>query len=244
MSDELFLTFDLETVGLPLDGFDDAQQEYLLRNTANDAEREKKISEFALSPITGRIVCIGMRVMRGGEEGWTLDGDVAYSLDADRDDDTSSTRSELPSGATLYMASEKWMLVNFWRLIESRRPHLVSFNGRGFDAPWLMLRSAVLGIRPSRNLMTGTKFNYQGHTDLLDELTYYSGSASGATRRFNFDMFAKAFGVVSPKAGGVDGSKVQSLFEAGDMTAISEYCLRDVRATWELYLKWRSLLKF
>jgi predicted PolB exonuclease-like 3'-5' exonuclease len=107
-----------------------------------------------------------------------------------------------------------------------------------------MLRSAVLGIRPSRNVMSGTRFNYPAHTDLIDELTFYSAASSGATRRFNFDMFAKAFGITSPKAAGVDGSKVGVLFEAGDMTSIAEYCLRDVRATWELYLKWRELLKF
>lgn len=244
MTDDLFLTFDLETVGLPFESFDEAQQEYLLRYTETDAEREKKINEFALSPVTGRIVCIGMRLMRKDGDTWALENDVAYALDVHADVDAPPVKETLPSGATSYLASEEWMLTNFWRLMGARQPYLISFNGRGFDAPWLMLRSAILGIRPSRNLMAGTKFNYPGHTDLLDELSYYSGSSSGATRRFNFDMFAKAFGVVSPKSGGVDGSKVGALFEAGEMTAISEYCLRDVRATWELYVKWRELLKF
>jgi DNA polymerase elongation subunit (family B) len=237
------LVFDIETVGAALDEFDASQQEYLLRYAETDEDRERKITEFALSPLTGRIVTIGMRMMKKVEKEWEA-RDVAYMLDPQAADAAPVAESALPSGATAYASSEHTMLENFWKLLSANPSiHLISFNGRGFDAPWLMLRSAVLGIRPSRNLMDGTRFSYANHTDLLDKLTFYNRSSSGATRTFNFDFFSKAFGITSPKSEGVDGSKVGELFAAGKYQDIAEYCLRDVRATWELYQKWDALLR-
>ncbi len=239
-----YLVFDLETVGLGDDAFDDVQLEYLYRGTTTDEERDRKTSEFALSPLTGRIVCIGMQMMTRDGDAWTSRS-VAYSVDPSMDDATAAVHDELPSGSAWYRSSERVMLENFWKLLDRHRSvTLVSFNGRNFDAPWLMLRSAVLGIRPSKNLMQGTKFNYSGHIDLIDQLTFFQGAASGATRRFNFDFYAKSFGITSPKAEGVDGSKVGALFEAGDHASIAEYCLRDVSATWELFTVWERLLRF
>lgn len=243
--DPTYLVFDLETVGNPIDSFDASQQEYLLRYAQNHEERERKINEFALAPLTGRIVCIGMRMVSKDKEGAWQSRDVAYSLDDSLTENLDLREQELPSGAAMYLSSERTMLVNFWKLLVANPGiHLVSFNGRNFDAPWLMLRSAVLGVRPSKNLMDGTRFNYSGHTDLLDKLTYYSGASSGALRRFNFDFYARSFGIDSPKSEGVDGSKVQALFEAKQIASIAEYCLRDVRATWELFQKWSEMLKF
>lgn len=237
------LVFDIETVGLELDAFDEAQQEYLLRSANTSEERSRKIAEFALSPLTGRVVTIGMSMMKHHGTGWES-RDVAYILDPTMVDNDAVIESVLPSGATAYASSERTILVNFWKLLAANPGiHLVSFNGRGFDAPWLMLRSAALGVRPTRNLMDGTRFSYANHTDLLDKLTFYNRSSSGATRTFNFDFFAKAFGIPSPKSEGVDGSKVSELFAQGKYAEIAEYCMRDVRATWELYCKWDEFLK-
>lgn len=242
--DPSYLVFDLETVGHSAENFDDVQIEYLLRGASTEEEREKKIGEFALSPLTGRIVCIGMQMMtREGDE-WQAKR-VAYSVDPSMEDGAPTRHEELPSGSTWYLSSERTMLENFWKLLNHHRGiTLVSFNGRNFDAPWLMLRSAVLGIRPSKNLMDGTRFNYSGHIDLLDRLTFFQGSGSGATRRFNFDFYAKSFGITSPKAEGVDGSMVGDLFQEGKHATIAEYCLRDVTATWDLFVTWDHLLRF
>ncbi|MCU0329736.1 MAG: ribonuclease H-like domain-containing protein [Candidatus Kapabacteria bacterium] len=240
--DEQFLVFDLETIGLPIDTFDPAQQEYLLRGAATDEDRDRKINEFALSPLTGRIVCIGMQLVTTADASVRQ---VAYMLDPTMDDTAAMRESVLPSGATVYYGAERTMLENWWKLLASKKNiTLVSFNGRNFDAPWLMLRSAALHIRPSRNLMDGTRFSYSNHIDLLDKLTYYNAQSTGALRRFNFDFYAKSFGITSPKAAGVDGSKVGLLFEAGEYDAIADYCLRDVASTWDLYSFWNSYLRF
>jgi 3'-5' exonuclease len=237
-----FLVFDIETVGLDFDSFDEKQQEYLLRRAETDEERAQKIAELALSPVTGRIVCIGMMNVKLTDADADMRS-VAYMVDAAMSDDDELRSEELPSGATCYYSSERVMLENFWKLLASQRDlHLISFNGRNFDAPWLMLRSAFLGLRPTRNLMDGTKWNYRAHTDLADELTFYSKSFSGPLRLYNFDMYAKTFGVTSPKEAGVDGSMVGELFAKGALVDIAEYCLRDVRSTWDLYRKWDETL--
>lgn len=241
--EENYLVFDIETVGQPLDGFDVARQEYLLRNTPTDEDRARKIAEMALTPFTGRIVCIGMQFMKRQADGWTAT-QVAYSVDDAADTDAGSKEIQLPSGAICMVGTELGMLDFFWKAL-AKYPGitLVSFNGRGFDAPFIMLRSALLGIRPGRNLMDGTRYNYRNHIDLIDQLTFFERSTSGATRRFNFDFYAKSFGITSPKSDGVDGSKVGELFADGRIEDIAEYCLRDVKATWELFLVWDERLR-
>jgi len=246
-----FLVFDIETVPNDWESFSESQQEYLLRRAVTDEEQEQKKRELALSPLTAKAVCIGMQLVEivdpkaEAQDGkYSLKKITTFSLNESLDDGE-TTEALLDDGNMCYLTNEKTMLEKFWRIF-SKYPqaHLVSFNGRTFDAPFLMLRSAKLQVRPTRNLMTGTKFNYPLHTDLIDELCFYMPSQSGATRRYNFDFFTRAFGITSPKEAGVDGSKVADYYAQGRINEISEYCLRDVKATWELYLYWEKFLKF
>src|SRR5690606_6518340 len=139
----------------------------------------------------------------------------------------------LPDGSLWRQMSEEEVLAKWWELLDRRGVELVSFNGRGFDAPFLMLRSAALGIRPSINLMSGTKFRYDRHTDLQDELAFFSYSKGiSPLKRFNLDFYCKAFGITSPKEEGVTGDQVPRLFREGEHRIIAEYCVRDVFSTW------------
>src|SRR5271154_30802 len=61
------LVFDIETTGLPLEGFDEGQVEYLFRDAENlpdPAQRQARRAEiqrfFSLWPLTGQVVCIAM----------------------------------------------------------------------------------------------------------------------------------------------------------------------------------------
>ncbi|MGE5481073.1 MAG: ribonuclease H-like domain-containing protein [Chloroflexota bacterium] len=240
-----FLVFDIETVALDFETLSESQQEYWLRGAETEEEIADKKFLMGLTPFTAQVGCIGMRRYKCEENGeHTLENKVVYGLDDTLEGDASRT-VELGDGTCLYLFNEKRLLCKFWEGLH-KRPGiiLVSFNGRNFDAPFLMLRSGALEVRPSRNLMEGTKFNYPLHIDLLDQLTYFSGSGFGATKRFNFDFYARSFGITSPKAEGVDGSMVTEMFKEGKIAEISEYCMRDVKATWELYLKWNKFLNF
>jgi len=241
-----FLVFDIETVPLNFDSFSESQQEYILRGTSTEEEIEKKKNEMGLTPFTAQVICIGIQLIERNEKGENQRlrfGAIAVdNTQADNEE-----RKELLTGdIPCFFYNEKTTLEKFWKLIAKYEPvHLISFNGRAFDAPFLMLRSAILGVRPSRNIMSGTKYNYHLHTDLIDELTFYNPSFGyGATKRFNFDFYTRAFGLTSPKGDGIDGSKVPEFFYAGKINEIAEYCLRDVKATWELYLLWEKYLRF
>src|SRR5215467_4497942 len=61
------LVFDIETSALPLDRFDEVQQEYLFRDAeklpdeaARAARRDELLRQFNLWPFTAQVVCIAM----------------------------------------------------------------------------------------------------------------------------------------------------------------------------------------
>lgn len=240
------LVFDIETVPLNFDAsFDDVQKEYLLRGLDTEEKIENQKGLGGLNPLLGQVVCIGIYLTES-KQGFGLylaDDDIEEIIELD--DMKIKYKTFLDEGE---------MLEHFWKgLTADHYSAYVSFNGRGFDCPFLMLRSAVLGIRPTVNLMGGTrwKFTVVGnnreveHIDLLDKLTYNSGfDKSGATRKFNLDFYTKSFGVPSPKSGGITGYEVPQFFTEGRSREIAEYCLRDVRSTSDLYEKWCELLRF
>jgi predicted PolB exonuclease-like 3'-5' exonuclease len=253
---EMFLTFDLETIPRDYDSFSESQREYIVRYAKDEEDAEQKKAQMALSPLTAQLVVIGMQlnevetykdISTNSETLKTKNtSKFAYILD-DSKKDGEIQEDTLSTGDGCKYMNEKTMLEQFWSIFKNKKyanVHLISFNGRNFDAPFIMLRSALLGIRPSRNLMEGTKFNYHLHTDLIDELCFFAPSSYGATKRFNFDFYAREFGLQSPKAEGIDGSKVKDFFLDGKVNEVAEYCMRDVTTTWELYLIWRERLKF
>src|SRR4029077_20098357 len=61
------LVFDIETSALPLENFDETQQEYLFREalkiadeTAREARRAEILRQFNLWPFTAQVVCVAM----------------------------------------------------------------------------------------------------------------------------------------------------------------------------------------
>ena len=120
---------------------------------------------------------------------------------------------------------------------------IVTFNGRGFDVPFIYLRSALLNVAISRKDWLGYRYQTEPHCDLAEQLTFYGVSGrDGAARRFNLDFYCKAFGIESPKTHGVTGMDVGPLLAEGRFREIAEYCLRDVKATVLLYQIWRDRL--
>lgn len=232
-----YLVFDIETAALPFDDYDPARQEYLLRGCTTPEEIERQKSMLSLNGLTAQVVCIGMVYIE------SLDAEpkgYVYSTVPGAEDSEEKTLSD----GSLWRRMEETSLLERWWEIVGRRPvHLISFNGRGFDCPFLMLRSAMLGIRPTRNLMDGTRYRYDRHTDLQDELAFYNYSSGiGPMKRFNMDFYCKTFGITSPKEAGVTGDQVPALFAAGEHETIAAYCLRDVFSTWQLYRHWKNYL--
>jgi hypothetical protein len=78
------------------------------------------------------------------------------------------------------------------------------------------------------------------HIDLQDQLTFY-----GAVRRKgSLHLWSRAFGIKSPKAGGISGEDVGRLFREKKFLDIARYNVDDLKATKGLYDFWKSYLKF
>ncbi len=234
------LVFDIESVGLPLEHFDEAQQEYLFRElekitdeTQREIRRQEIIQMLSLWPFTARVACIAML------NADTKRGQVLYMCPEETDED-----NEDQAGPVEFVPfpDEVDLLTAFWD-VARHYEQVVTFNGRSFDVPFIYLRSAILNVPISRKDWLGYRFATEPHCDLAEQLTFYGiGGKDGAARRFNLDFYCKAFQVDSPKSHGVTGRDINRLFYEGKYREIAEYCLRDVRATVELYHIWKERL--
>jgi hypothetical protein len=233
------LVFDIETSALPLDRFDEAQNEYLFREcsriaeeTARTARRTEIEHQCNLWPFTAQVVCIAMLNAE------TLRGQVLFTAD-----DYEQDGGEAGPVEFVPCMDEIELLTAFWD-IARRYDQIVTFNGRGFDVPFIYLRSALVNVAISRKDWLGYRYQTEPHCDLAEQLTFYGVSGrDGAARRFNLDFYCKAFGIDSPKSFGVTGRDVNSLLAEGRYREIADYCLRDVKATVLLYQIWKERLE-
>lgn len=233
------LIFDIETIGENYNNLDETTQDsltrWIKRETKNEKEYETALEDLknglGFSPLTGEIVAIG--VIDSEKDS----GAVYYQAPSE---DHKESEFE---GIKMKPMTEKEMLEQFWKLSESYQ-EFVSFNGMGFDVPFLMIRSAISGIRPSKNLMSNRYLSMQKfeakHIDLLDQLSFYGAMR----RRGNLHLWCRAFGIKSPKSEGVTGDDVGNLFQEKKYLEIAKYNVGDIKATRELFRYWRDYLKF
>jgi 3'-5' exonuclease len=233
------LIFDIETIGEDYEQLDETTQNslnhWIKKETQNEKEYQAALEDLknglGFSPLTGEIVAIGV-----------LDSDKDTGAVYYQSPDVESKESD-EKGIKLKPMSEKEMLEQFWKLCEKYQ-EFVSFNGMGFDVPFLMIRSAINNIRPSKNLMSNRYLSSQKydakHVDLLDQLSFYGAMR----RRGNLHLWCRAFGIQSPKASGVTGDDVGALFKEKKYLDIAKYNVGDIQATRELYQYWRDYFKF
>lgn len=229
------LIFDIETIGEDWDSLDRVTQDTLTRwIDISRKSSEEKLSEIqnlkdslGLSPLTGKIIAIGLYDVELGK------GAIYYTGVGSEED------SEV-GDFILKQRNEFDLLTDFWEGVGDYDT-FVSFNGRTFDAPFLLHRSVALGITPTKELMRYRYLSQQSapfHIDLLDELTFYGAMH----RKPSLHLFCRAFGINSPKTGGVTGSDIAELFYTKKYQDIARYNIRDVIAITALYKKWLNNL--
>lgn len=206
------VVIDIETVPVNWEGLEPEEQEYLLQNARTDEEQDKVRDQLGLFPLTGHIVAIAMLNPESGKalvlaEG--IPGEGAAWAPGE--------------GAEFWTGNEAELLERFWDVVK-RYGQIITFNGRSFDGPYIMLRSLMLGITATRNLVPN-RYRLSEHLDLLDVLTLYGG-----IRRYSLDFLCRRLGIDSPKAN-MRGKDVAEAYRAGRMEDIARYCLDDVRAT-------------
>ncbi|HKI77719.1 MAG TPA: ribonuclease H-like domain-containing protein [Ignavibacteriaceae bacterium] len=224
------IVFDIETSAYPFESLAESQREYLLRyaeKEPNEKIKTQKIDDAirytSLYPFTSKIVAIGIYDIEKNKS-------FVYYESNNREEWQAEDKQSQFKGL-----DENEMLKSFWKIIEFA-DKVVTFNGRTFDAPFLMLRSAMLKIKPTKYLITN-RYDKSFHIDLLDQFTYY-----GLTRKFNLDFYCNAFGIESPKSKGISGMDVKNLYEAGKTKEIAIYCGNDVLATSKLFKIWADYL--
>lgn len=219
------LVIDIETIGKDFESLDEISKEYLLKFAESEDDIRAAKEGLGFSPLTGEIVAIGMLNPD------TNNGAVYYQS-------PEVAQEPLKEDGIEYIAdTEEGILRRFWEAVK-HYDKIITFNGRGFDAPFIMLRSAVHKIKPTKELMPN-RYNLS-HTDLIDLLTFY-----GAVRRkFSLHMWCKAFDIKSPKEEGVSGYEVNDLFKSGQYLRIAKYCVGDLYATKELFEYWNEYIKF
>ncbi len=123
-------------------------------------------------------------------------------------------------------SDERVLLEAFWSLALDARP-LIGFNVLGFDLRVIFVRSALLGVIPSRlfDLKPWSR-------DVIDLMIIRFGSLSQA---MGLKKLAPLYGI-EVAAEGIDGSQVAELMSVNPRL-VAEYVRSDVAITRELYRK-------
>ena len=214
---------DIETVGQDWETLSPRVQTYLSETSKGEPDVDAAKERLSLHAATGRIVAIGL---------WDLDAACGRVL----------VEGQAPEWATfgedaqVFRGDEPAIVREFWSLLERESPLVVTFHGRAFDAPFLMLRSAILGVPPSRNLM-GHRYHLGNHCDLYDVLTFWNASRM----KGGLEFWSCQFGLPSSKDG-VRGSDVAGLYRGRRFDEIARYCLDDARVTAQLYERLKPMI--
>lgn len=221
------LVIDIETVGIPWEELDPYVREYLIKGLSDgDAEETRRAG--GLSPFRGKIIAIGVINIDDGRSC------ALYEVPGQTD-----VRVDKVGQRTYISGTEKQILQKFWDFFEGDA-RFITFNGRQFDGPFLMIRTAVNGLVPKRDLV-GYRYGFHPNCDLREALNFF-GTTNSRQFKFNLDLACKLFGVETSKGEGLDGRSVETWYRAGRHREIADYCLDDVRATAQLYEKISSTL--
>lgn len=231
------LILDIETVGEDFDTLDPTTQEMLTRwlkkESYSEDEYERKLDDIknglGFSPLTGQVVVIGVLDHHRNKSVVYYQAPEMNLPDKEED------------GVIYKCRTEKEMLEQFWQGAQNYT-EFVTFNGREFDIPFLMIRSAINKVRPTKNLLSNRYLSSQlydaKHVDLCDQLSFYGS----VRKKCSLHVSCRAFGIESPKAQGVSGDDVASLFKEKKYFEIAKYNVGDLVATQKLYEYWKEFL--
>jgi DNA polymerase elongation subunit (family B) len=215
------LVFDIETVGQEFTELSEWDQDYLLNNLEKkfDGTDKQRQQRTGLHPLYGFVAAIGMYnpVQEKG---------AVYYLDK------TEINEEKEAFTRRSFLTEKDLLEAFWK-ISSRYERLVTYNGSGFDFPFLAIRSGVNQVKIPYEI--GGPGSSSKFLDLQSKLRM-------GWRAYKLEALCRAFDISNPKEKGVSGMEVAKLYKKGQIQEIVSYVIRDVLATTELYHLWKKFL--
>ena len=207
------LAFDLETVPTaaalalpypedtrhPPKSYKKAESIAEWRRADRDDWEAERIKQYSLSPLYGRVVAIG------------------YATEDTTTDDIAPSEHD-----------EARLLHDFWNDVAAA-DCVVTWNGHGFDVPFVLTRSAILGVRvPAIPLLK--RYSHYPHCDVKMLATNWAPARSLTS----LGDYALAFGLGDKLA---HGSDVYAMAQRGEYDAIGQYAAQDAALTLALYHK-------
>ena len=161
------------------------------------AAEQAYIERAALSPLTGRVLAIGI--------------------------------GDLETDPLILGGEESSLLESFWGAVD-HTAHMVGFNIRGFDLPFLVRRSMLLGVDVPPGMIDARGYWHHCFVDLLDR--WRCGDRQLWVK---LDALAAAFGVAG-KLEGVTGADFADLWHGTkkDREKAVAYLKQDVQILLEL----------
>lgn len=158
------------------------------------------VGQAALDATTGMVLAIGFRFTKEGPAGT----EISFAADG----------------------SEKALLEYFWSFMASVNDEckLVGHNITGFDLPFLIRRSWILGVRVPHDVMQGGRYF---NSNIVDTMRAWACGMSGNGSFVKLDRLAKALGVGSKNG---DGAMFAELLKA-DKAAAQKYLENDIELT-------------
>jgi len=168
-----------------------------------EAQREREFQKAAFDGTFSRIACIGMIAL---EDDLTPVDAVAW-----------------------YGENEREILTQFWRRLAADRPkQIITYNGLGFDLPFIKKRSIIHQVKPAMDINLA-KFRTEPVYDVMAIWANWDNRAF-----IRLDVLARALGLET-KSG--SGSQVADMWQAGKKEELAEYCLQDVYVTYACYCR-------
>lgn len=218
------LVFDIETVpDTDLRKVPPTIAQAVTKHADRSESEEAKV--MGLSPWFGKIISLALGDGEAAEEEMAV---TALVVPPEGKED-----AEYPPW--IRPMTEPQLLEAFW-FLASQSGRVVTYNGRGFDVPFLVARSLVHNVPVRVDLLARSN---QRHLDLLPLVGRAGAFRAGGPA--SLDVVCWALGITSPK-GDMDGSMVAPTYARGEIERIAEYNVGDVEATARIYRRARSLL--
>lgn len=190
-----------------------------LHDCAN--RREQPIDQFvATSPVLARVVTVGIIDAATGARSVIYDASLVDVTPID------GVRCQPAGGEAGVLTAAHVAL--------SPATSIVTFNGRRFDVPLLLLRAMRHRVQAAGVLHRAAwqkPWSEAPHVDMLARLTF-----GGATSAHPLAAYGIGLEAGNPKVGG-DGGSVADMVQARNGTDLARYCLGDVETTLNLARK-------
>lgn len=218
VSDPNYISWKLSNIKAPSNYKDPVAIE---RNIGE--QKLEALEKFALNPLTGRIILIGIlldKIPPLYEEKdfikYSVNGESVYYIGFDDADEVK-------------LLSKWWQLFSWYTLNDSL---MVTYNGKQFDLPFILHRSIILNVKIPRKIQMKNYLSKYDHSVHFDGFNWFG---SGSLVEWSYRLGA---GDSLQR----DGGKIGGWYEAGKMDLIKDKNKIDLAQSYSIYQKVKDFI--